>query len=103
MLTIGYMKILSFFLTALFLGSISYFLLHLLSLYNKIKTLKAFGFSDKVVFQFMMPGLILTVVYLGAFSLAIYFNTQKKYLINILFLVTMTMAFFIIVWFLKLS
>jgi hypothetical protein len=65
--------------------------------------LKGFGFSDKVIFQLMMPGFILTVVYFGAFLLAIYFNARKKYLINVLFLATMIIAFFIIVWFLKLS
>ena len=97
-----YMKILSIFLTAFLLDPIIYFLLHILSLYDSNGTLKAFGFSDKVIFQMAMPSFISLAIYIVAFLLAIYFNIKKKYLTNSIFLGTMIIAYFIITWFFKL-
>jgi len=97
-----YIKILSIFLTAFLLDPIIYFLLHILSLYDSNGTLKTFGISDKVIFQLAMPSLILIIIYFLAFLLAIYFNIQKKYLTNSIFLGTMIIAYFIITWFFKL-
>jgi hypothetical protein len=57
-------------------------------------TLKAFGFSDKVIFQLAMPSLILLAVYSAAFVLAIYYNSKKRYLINSIFSGTMITAYF---------
>jgi uncharacterized membrane protein len=99
---LAYIKIISILLTAFLLDPIIYFLLHILSLYDTNGTLKAFGFSDKVIFQLEMPSLILTAIYSAAFLLAIYFNIKKRYLINSMFLGTMITAYFIIAWFIKL-
>jgi len=97
-----YIKILSIFLTVFLLDPITYFLLHILSLYDSNETLKTFGISDKVIFQLAMPSLILMVIYSIALFLAIYFNIKKKYLANSIFSGTMIIAYFIIAWFFKL-
>jgi len=93
------MKILSIFLTVFLIVPIVFFLLHILILY---RTLKEFGYSVKFITEVAMPNIILIVIYLGAFSLSIFFNIKKRHLVNSIVCGTMVILYFVITRFFKL-
>lgn len=87
------MKILSVVFSIVLLFPMTFFLLHILQLYDSKGPLKSFGVNDKLIASLAGPSITWLIIYVVAFLISIFLNIKKKYIANSLFLSVMIVIY----------
>lgn len=95
------MKILSICFLVFLIFPITFFLLHILSLYDSKGSLKTFGVGDDLIFAVARPYIIWLIIYSLALGVSGFLNIKKKYIPNVMFLSVMFIIFMFLPYFLK--
>lgn len=95
------MKLVSIFFLIILIFPITYFLLHILSLYDSKGSLKVFGVDNDLIFALAKPYIFWLVIYSTALAASVYLNIKRKYTTNVIFLSVMILIYMFLPYFLR--